>query len=85
MGGPLGSHSSGDLFATSALTIVSKATFCISTALCLFSVYFLTVSSLTRVMLKVSGRPIYSLFNEVSMSNDTSSEDGVLNDYCRRC
>jgi len=35
VGGPLGSHSSGDLFSTSALTTVSKAAFCVSTALCL--------------------------------------------------
>jgi len=61
---------------------VSKAALCISTALCLVIVYVLTLSSLTRAMLKVSGRPIYSLFNEVSRSNDTSSEDGVLHDYC---
>ena len=82
--GPLGSHSSGDLFATSALPTVSKLELCISTQICLVSVHVLTVSSLTRVMLKASGRPICNLFNDISRSNYTSSEDGVLNDYFRR-
>jgi hypothetical protein len=45
VGRPLGPHSSGDLFATSAFTTVSKAALSISTALCLVSVSSLRVGT----------------------------------------